>query len=38
MQNRGINSSDIIIRTEDIKKSYGETHAMRGISVGYQTR
>ncbi len=33
MQNRGINSSDIIIRTEDIKKSYGETHAMRGISL-----
>lgn len=33
MQNRKINSSDIIIRTEDIKKSYGETHAMRGISL-----
>ena len=33
MQNRGINSSDIVIRTEDIKKSYGETHAMRGISL-----
>ena len=33
MQNRGINSSDIIIRTDDIKKSYGETHAMRGISL-----
>lgn len=33
MQNRGINSSDVIIRTDDIKKSYGETHAMRGISL-----
>lgn len=33
MQNREINSSDIIIRTEEIKKSYGETHAMRGISL-----
>ena len=33
MQNRGVNSNDIIIRTEDIKKSYGETHAMRGISL-----
>lgn len=33
MQNKGINSSDIIIKTDDIKKSYGETHAMRGISL-----
>lgn len=33
MQNRGINSSDIIISTDNIKKSYGETHAMRGISL-----
>lgn len=33
MQSRGVNSNDIIIRTEDIKKSYGETHAMRGISL-----
>ena len=33
MQNRGVKPSDIIIRTDDIKKSYGETHAMRGISL-----
>lgn len=33
MQSKGINASDIIIRTDDIKKSYGETHAMRGISL-----
>ena len=33
MQSKGINTSDIIIRTDDIKKSYGETHAMRGISL-----
>lgn len=33
MQGKGINASDIIIRTDDIKKSYGETHAMRGISL-----
>ena len=33
MQNRGVEPSDIIIRTDDIKKSYGETHAMRGISL-----
>lgn len=33
MQNRGVKPSDIIIRTNDIKKSYGETHAMRGISL-----
>lgn len=33
MQNRGVKPSDIIIRTDGIKKSYGETHAMRGISL-----
>ena len=33
MQNKGINSSDVIIKADDIKKSYGETHAMRGISL-----
>ena len=33
MQGKGINASDIIIRTDNIKKSYGETHAMRGISL-----
>lgn len=33
MQNKGINSSDVIIEADDIKKSYGETHAMRGISL-----
>ena len=33
MQSKGINTSDVIIRTDDIKKSYGETHAMRGISL-----
>ena len=33
MQSKGINTSDIIIRTDNIKKSYGETHAMRGISL-----
>lgn len=33
MQNRGVKPSNIIIRTDDIKKSYGETHAMRGISL-----
>lgn len=33
MQNRGVKPSDIVIRTDDIKKSYGETHAMRGISL-----
>ena len=33
MQNRGVKPSDIIIHTGDIKKSYGETHAMRGISL-----
>lgn len=33
MQNRRVKPSDIIIRTDDIKKSYGETHAMRGISL-----
>ena len=33
MQNRGVKPSDIIIRADDIKKSYGETHAMRGISL-----
>ena len=33
MQNRGVKPSDIIIHTDDIKKSYGETHAMRGISL-----
>ncbi len=33
MQGKGINASDIIICTDDIKKSYGETHAMRGISL-----
>lgn len=33
MQNRGVKPNDIIIRTDNIKKSYGETHAMRGISL-----
>ena len=33
MQNRGAKPNDIIIRTDNIKKSYGETHAMRGISL-----
>lgn len=33
MQNKGINSGDVIIKADDIKKSYGETHAMRGISL-----
>lgn len=33
MQSKGINSSDVIIKADDIKKSYGETHAMRGISL-----
>ena len=33
MQNKGINSNDVIIKADDIKKSYGETHAMRGISL-----
>lgn len=33
MQNRGVKPSDIIIHTDGIKKSYGETHAMRGISL-----
>ena len=33
MQNRGVKPNDIIIHTDNIKKSYGETHAMRGISL-----
>lgn len=33
MQNRGVKPNDIIISTDNIKKSYGETHAMRGISL-----
>lgn len=33
MQNRGVKPNDIIIRTDNIEKSYGETHAMRGISL-----
>lgn len=33
MQSKSINSSDVIIKADDIKKSYGETHAMRGISL-----
>lgn len=33
MQDRIKEPNDIVIRAEDIKKSYGETHAMRGISL-----